>query len=144
MKSLSIVLSVLLLTTFSACSHFSITDGPWPHSRAPAANIPPELNAFLDAASEAAKQIALADTVGEWQTECDKVEESRNQILDEALTATQRKQCDQIMEQMEIGKLSVEMKKVDAKMGKKQCSLVAAEIVKNVKMLKNGDSKGKA
>ena len=109
-----------------------------------AVNIPRESGAFLDAATEAAKQIAEADTVAEWQTECDKVAESRNQILDEGLTATQRKQCDQIMEQMEIGKLSVEMKKVDAKVGKKQCSLVAADILRNVKALKNADSKGKA
>ena len=144
MKSLTVVLSILCITAFAACSHFSIRDTPLAHSNDYTSNNPPELNAFLEAATEAAKQLALAEKVSEWRTEYDKVAKLREQLPEETLNKAQQKECDSIVEQMEVGKLAIEMKRVDAKTGLKQCKIVSTDILKHVKTIKSIDPKAKA
>jgi hypothetical protein len=141
MKFRFLVLSALCLASFAACGHLAIMNAPWNKNVAQARVNPPELDAFLDAATDAAKQIALADKVSDWQTEYDKVKELSDQLPEESLNKAQRKDCDGIVEQMEVGKLAIQMKRVDAKNGLKQCKLVSATILKHVKNIKTVDSK---
>jgi hypothetical protein len=89
------------------------------------------LDAFLDAASDAARDLALADSISDWQARYDKVKDLGGKLPDSLDLAVQ-KQCDGIREQMEIGKLALTMKRVDAKSGLKQCKLVSAEITKHI------------
>jgi hypothetical protein len=136
MKSLTVVFSALSLTVFAACSHLSSMHAPWNKCVAHTRINPPELDAFIDAATDAAKDITLADTISDWQMRYDKVKDLSDKLPEEGLNKAQQKECDGIVEQMEIGKLALEMKKVDAKTGMKQCKLVSAAISKHVEKIR--------
>jgi hypothetical protein len=141
MKFLTVVFSVLSLTLLAACSHFSLLPHSWNKNTAHAPINSSEVNDFLDSAASAAKDLALADSVSDWQENYDKVVAMRGKLPEEALTKAQQKECDGIVEQMEIGKLAIEMKRVDPKIGLKQCKLVSMDILKHIKNIKSGNSK---
>jgi hypothetical protein len=138
MKSLAVVFSALILPLFAACSHISLIPVPWNKHLSPAHINSSEIIAFLEAATNAAKDLTLADSVSDWQENCAKVAAMRSNIPEDTLSNIQQKECDSIVEQMQIGKLAIEMKRVEPKMGLKKCKLVSTEIMKHVNNLKNG------
>jgi hypothetical protein len=135
MKSLTVFFVALVGIALAGCGSFSVMHPPWNKCVAHCRINPPELDAFLDAATDAAKDIALADTISDWQFRYDKVKDL-NEKLPETLGTAARKECDGIMEQMEIGKLALTMKRVDAKSGLKQCKLVSADITKHINKIR--------
>jgi hypothetical protein len=143
MKTATLILSALVLSTIAACGHFPIMDHPLTTSVAQNEKFPPELDAYLEAATTAAKQIILVENVAEWQIEYDKVKEIYAKIPEDAVNQAVQNECNSISEQMEIGKLAVELKKIDIRAGTKQCRDVSADILKHVKKIKALNSKAK-
>jgi hypothetical protein len=97
---------------------------------------PAELDAFVQAAEEAAEKLAVADSIEAWQEHYDKVAELETRVSMETLSKAKRNECKLIMEQMEMGKLAAQLRKVDPKPGKKQCAAVAKDILKHAQYLR--------
>jgi hypothetical protein len=132
-----------VLGTVVGCGHLPLVDYRPASSTAPQQELRPEVLAFVDEASKAAKEIESADSIPEWQTEYDKVKELYNAIPDEGVAKATERECREIMDQMEIAKLAVQMKRVDEKAGGKQCRAVAADIGRLVKAVKSRKVKDK-
>jgi hypothetical protein len=143
MKTLTVVMSVLFLTTLAACGHFSFLPSSHPKWIADPHFETSPLAAFLAVTEGAAEQIKLDESLSDWQTKYDNAKHMSDLLPNEALSDAQQKECDSIMEQMELGKLAIELKRIDPRTGKKQCNLVSAEILKHVKNLKKIGSKAK-
>jgi hypothetical protein len=91
---------------------------------------------FLYAAGEAATQLPLSESLSDWQTYYDDMKHLANQLPQESLPEAEEKECTAIIEQMEIGKLALQLKQVDPKAGLKQCKFVAATASKHIKKAK--------
>lgn len=135
MKPLSIgsLFTALLGIALAGCGHISTIFAPQPNYIADWHPDPSPLAAFLCVADEAATQLPLAESLSDWQKEYDNLKYCNNLLPKESLTAAEEKECTAIMEQMEIGKLALQMKRVEPKTGLKQCKLVAVNISKHVK-----------
>ncbi len=133
MKSLAVIFVALLGVALAGCGSFSFRENRGVADFHPD---PSALSAFLAAAEEAATDLPRADGPSEWQREYDNVKYMSKLLPDESLTDAQWKECDGIVNQMEFGKLALEMKRVDPKTGLKQCKLVSADITKRVKKIK--------
>jgi hypothetical protein len=139
MKSLSVVFCVFLFFALTACAPYSGLNSPWHKHMAMERLEPAELDAFVQAAEEAAEKLVVAETLSDWQSDYDKVAELETRVPLEALSKSQQKGCNAIMDQMELGKLAAQLRKVDPKPGKKQCATVAKEILKHAQTLREGD-----
>jgi hypothetical protein len=144
MKLLKAVFVAFLGATLAGCGSFSLLHGLQHKVIADPHFEPSSLQVFLAAADNAATQLPLAEGPADWQSQCDRVKQLGERLADEPLTDAQRKECDGIGEQMEMGKLALQMKRVDAKTGLKQSKLVSANITSRVKKIKSlADSKPK-
>jgi len=143
MKQCSLLLCVLLVSTLGACGHFPIIN---PAITTPATQnekFPSELKAYLDEATTAAKQLEKGTDLDEWQTEYDKVKIMHDEIPHDGISPSIQKECDDIMEQMLLGKLAIGLKKNDAWVGKKRCQEISAKIMLDIKYIKSMNSKQK-
>jgi hypothetical protein len=136
MKSFTAVLSLFFLTALAACGHFSMPQGIQSQYIHDVHFEPSPLAAFLAVTENAAEQIAHDETLPDWQTSYDNAKHMSDLLPKEGLNDSQLKECDAIMEQMEMGKLAIVMKTADPRTGTKQCRLVSAEILRHIKKIK--------
>ena len=143
MKKYSLLLCALFASTLGACGHFPIINTALTNPTAKNGKTPPELQAFLDEATTAAKQIEKEDNLEEWKSEYEKVKKLYDEIPRDALRPSVQKDCDDIINQMLLGKLAIGLKKDDAYAGKKRCLDASVEIMRIVKDVKTANSKKK-
>jgi hypothetical protein len=143
MKKCSLLLCLLLLSTLEACGHFPIINTAIPTPATQNEYFPSELKAYLDEATTAAKQLEKGVDLDEWQTEYGKVKKIYDEIPHDGINPSIQKECDDIIEQMQLGKLAIGLKKGDAWVGKKRCQEISAKIMLDIKCIKSMNSKQK-
>ena len=74
------LLCAFLASTLGACGHLPIINTGLTNPTAKNGTIPPELQAFLDEATTAAKQIEKEDNLDEWNSEYENVKKLYDEI----------------------------------------------------------------
>jgi hypothetical protein len=139
MKSPRVVFCLLIGVTLVGCGSLSTIFAPTVYCPHDAYIDHSPLSFFLFRAEQAAEQLPSAESSSDWQESYEAVKTASRKlpdVPDEDLSEPQRKECDHILEQMEIGRLGLQLKRVDARAGAKQCKVVAAAINKHVKKVR--------